>query len=353
MNTRPGYSMPSPARSGPKRQRERRPWIRPVQVRQVLEQQPAAASADCCASTRRAAGDGHGHVDRREVRAPRRAPAAVGRPRPQSRVRHGRASGPVPTCSPVATTCSPARGVDAHVEVGGRQTSTSRSGCASGGSSAQPRPGTHGSTGKNEPSRSALPCCEMRSASALAAAAARTAWRSSAVAAGRQPPAASPMWSDRSAGRPRGAPSTRTGPVARRAPSARRLPPFAHSRNTIRSVAMSGRERAPTGGRCTRCCGRLRSQRESCSGAGLRVGRRVGWPHGRGRARAASAAVEARTIPAAAGRRHQRQHRCQRRTREAHDLGIGSRGRAVKRGRSAPVSTGVSSRSPHSFQEPS
>ena len=326
MNTRPGYSMPSPARSGPNASVNDGHGYGPYRCDRCSSSSPTA-SADCCASTPAPGATATvtstwpGYVHH-----PSHQPQPAGRDR---KVAYG-------TGAPVAR-CHLLAGCH-HLQVawGGMRTSKSAVadvdvslGMCDGGSSAQPWLGTHGSTGKNEPSRSALPRCEMRS---------RAPWGSRSEnrhgdrrrAAGRQPPG------DRQCGRigqpgGHGAAVHPHRPVARRAPSARRLaavrPQPKHDpvgrdvrREEHRQAAAHALPR------------RRQIERDRVAGP-LRVGRGIGGRtaggvHGQigggGRGRSQSAA----------GRRHQRQDRCQRRTREAHDLGIGSRGRAVKRGRS-------------------
>ena len=180
------------------------------------------------------------------------------------------------TCSPVATTCRPAGAAmrTSKSAVGDVDVSL---GMWEGGSSAQPRPGTHGSTGKNEPSRSSSPCWEMRSR-ALYGIRSGERHRDRRRPAGRQP--AFRDHQRRRVGQPR--PSPRSAVDARRGrwrgarPPRRRLPPFAHSRNTIRSVAMSG-VNSDLQSPADAMRGRCRAEARVCSAGRCAVGRRVGW----------------------------------------------------------------------------
>ena len=110
-----------------------------------------------------------------------------------------------------------------------------------GGSVSQPTPGSHASTGKNEPSRSAAPDRESRSRTAPGQRAGETARRRrstcrarSVCASGTTSVVGSGGWS------PAVDPADVTGPAARCAPSRAWSGPFGHSRKTSRSVGMSG-----------------------------------------------------------------------------------------------------------------
>ena len=144
---------------------------------------------------------------------------------------------PGPAGTPPATTPSPAGAwmVASKSAIGEEEVSPFAS---VGGCSAQPTPGSQGSSGKNEPSRIAVPFCEIRSL-ARCGRVSRNGSEACTVA-----PAAIVLGTTSVVGSARCeaavAPSTVTGPATMSAPSRRSTGPFAHSRNTRRSVAMSG-----------------------------------------------------------------------------------------------------------------